>query len=611
MCCVIVSDPQIFIAYKKDTFEIKALKATASERNLPIVFGKVDDTIQLVPASVLFWRGGNFMSEPLHARDRFLHLQAATTMIINHRAYQQAGVFGKSIQHAIMFENDRFFPATLKRIPTITAETVENLHDKIVQHNLAFPLIAKPEYGARGEGIVLLDSLADLRHLWDKLSEYVFQPYIPNQGDYRVLVIGGVVHDCIKRQASPAAKNTHLNNLSQGGVAERVPEGELRQRLIKYATKIASCFNATFCGVDLLEAETGDLYFLEINFNPQWQGLQRCSPHNVASHLLDSLVDLHNRIQAPPTLSSIQAYYERVAPFLAQSARIHYYSRMYLWTGNETYRNVIDSDAEAWWSTVASDLQKINDPATQANAALAGKLYRVAAKLQHPRIDEYNALFFKVLFDRTVFSGRHYRQELDTLDLATLRDVHQKLLGDPVSLFTLSTLAVNFLYLCDYFFGDEDQLFRVDPKRLLAIAQIESLAKRDNDRDARIYFYTHAIIGASAFYSRPIAPEYISFYREMLQEVERILIADFVHASLDHKCEFAVCAKIMGYESVLYQTILTEVLASFSEHGNYITNALNTYARKPTINNADGMEHTNVLAIMAFLADYRFAPAVK
>ncbi len=607
-----MNESRIFVAYRTDSFEIQALRADAEVRNLPVIFGKIDDMVDSIPAPVLFWRSGNFTAATLLARDRWLCQQSARTTIINFEAYRQTNVFSKSMQHAIMTAHVSFLPAALKSIPTFTAETIDNFHRKVTRLGISFPVIAKPDYGARGEGIVILTQPADVEHLPEALSEYVFQAYVANKGDYRVLVVGGVVHDCIHRQASSASNNAHLNNISQGGVAERVAEGALRQRLIGYATKVASCFKATLCGVDILEDDAGALYFLEVNFNPQWEGLQSCSPYSVATHLLDELTDAHDRTITPPTIASIHAYYQRVAPFLSQTARIHYFTRMYLWTGDASYRTAIEADTEAWWSSVARDIQKISDPSSETeSAASAGKAYRAAAKLKHPLIAAYNAVFFKVLFDQTVFSGRHYRQELDHINRDLLRSTHQALLSDPTSLFTLSTPAVNFLYLCDYFFAVEDPSFRIDPSKLLDIAQAETVLGEDNDRDARIYFCTHAIIGASAFYSRPVSPDAIPLYHEMLAHTERTILADYVHASLDHKCEFIVCAKIIGYESVLYHTILHEVRASFSTHGNYVTNVHNTYSNNVTHDTADGMEHTNVLAVMAFLADYRFVPRVK
>lgn len=97
--------------------------------------------------------------------------------------------------------------------------------------------------------------------------QFVLQEYIPNDSDFRVLVMNGHVTMVIRRSGDGSS---HLNNTSQGGVAELVAIEEVSQEIIDRSIVAAKILKLQVAGVDVMrDARTGKYYFLEVNNAPQ------------------------------------------------------------------------------------------------------------------------------------------------------------------------------------------------------------------------------------------------------------------------------------------------------------------------------------------------------
>jgi len=73
-------------------------------------------------------------------------------------------------------------------------------------------------------------------------------------------------------------------NLAAGAqpAPARIGDEEVRTCL-----QAARALGADYCGVDLLRSDTGELFVLEVNSMPAWQGLQRVTDFNIASRIAD------------------------------------------------------------------------------------------------------------------------------------------------------------------------------------------------------------------------------------------------------------------------------------------------------------------------------------
>jgi len=140
--------------------------------------------------------------------------------------------------------------------------------DRLESLELAFPLIMKSTLGARGENNYLVHTADEIREKQAMNPEirFILQRVIPNDGDYRLLLVGDQVA-LIHRKAQ---SGSHLNNTSQGGIATLEPLTNLPEEIVEDARRYTQRYGQKTAGVDVLaDKNTGEHYFLEVNGQPQ------------------------------------------------------------------------------------------------------------------------------------------------------------------------------------------------------------------------------------------------------------------------------------------------------------------------------------------------------
>jgi len=60
--------------------------------------------------------------------------------------------------------------------------------------------------------------------------------------------------------------------------------------MTQLALNAAAAVNIDYCGVDIIQAETGEYYVLEVNSIPAWKGLQNVADVNIAQLLVDDFL---------------------------------------------------------------------------------------------------------------------------------------------------------------------------------------------------------------------------------------------------------------------------------------------------------------------------------
>lgn len=130
--------------------------------------------------------------------------------------------------------------------------------------------ILKAVVASRGNDNYLItdqSQLSVIDEVRDVPAYFVAQDYIPNDGDYRVLVMGGKVRRVIHRQAG---EGTHLNNTSKGAAANLVSVESLPLAVLEDSINLARIFRREVTGIDMMmHSSTGEYYFLEANNMPQ------------------------------------------------------------------------------------------------------------------------------------------------------------------------------------------------------------------------------------------------------------------------------------------------------------------------------------------------------
>lgn len=135
-----------------------------------------------------------------------------------------------------------------------------------------YPIIVKAADACGGKCNFLIKSYQELEATLDanKGTQFIIQEFIPNDCDYRCLVLGGKIELVLKRTRDAGSKS-HLNNTSAGAVGEAVPVDVLSKDAKAAVIKAAKVLNRSeFSGVDLmLDKRNGNPYILEVNQMPQ------------------------------------------------------------------------------------------------------------------------------------------------------------------------------------------------------------------------------------------------------------------------------------------------------------------------------------------------------
>lgn len=147
---------------------------------------------------------------------------------------------------------------------------------KVFKRNppINYPVIAKAADTFGGKMNYLVKSYDELEQALKAHKDqfFVIQEFIPNDCDYRVLVMGGKIEFVMKRSRNDEDA-THVNNTSAGGQGEFVPVSELSAKMQADALAAAAAtLRSDFAGVDLIvNNETGEHFILEVNEAPAIQ----------------------------------------------------------------------------------------------------------------------------------------------------------------------------------------------------------------------------------------------------------------------------------------------------------------------------------------------------
>lgn len=177
-------------------------------------------------------------------------------------------------------------------LPTPPTFAVEGLAaaKEISRRELAKgPLVLKPLFGAQGRGIILIETLADLPPAEEVNDVYYLQHYVPRPGppyrDFRVFVCAGRVVAMMSRSSTD-----WITNVNRGATPELVGETG-KAELARLAIAASDAVGTDFSGVDIVEAEDGNLLVLEVNSMPAWTGLQSVVAVDISDAIADALMD--------------------------------------------------------------------------------------------------------------------------------------------------------------------------------------------------------------------------------------------------------------------------------------------------------------------------------
>jgi len=150
-------------------------------------------------------------------------------------------------------------------------------------------VVVKPLFGSRGVGMVRVTDADTAGRVFRalQLGSYVYylQQFIPHDNrDLRVMVVGDECVAIMERVA-----DSWKTNLAAGGLPV---SAELSPMVGELCLKASRTLGADYCGVDLLRSESGELFVLEVNSMPAWQGLQQVTSIGIADRIVEYCLGL-------------------------------------------------------------------------------------------------------------------------------------------------------------------------------------------------------------------------------------------------------------------------------------------------------------------------------
>lgn len=176
------------------------------------------------------------------------------------------GSMDKLTQHWRLWENNLPVPHTV----FVSSSRAVDWAANELADTFTFPVVIKSVNGTRGADNYLVESVEEAVGIikGNPKKAFLIQEFIPNDGDYRVIVTGDTIPLLIYRQA---AVGSHKNNTSLGGSATLADPRELSEPVRQACLKAAAAFKRDIAGVDLVfdKRDPSRFYFFEVNRSPQ------------------------------------------------------------------------------------------------------------------------------------------------------------------------------------------------------------------------------------------------------------------------------------------------------------------------------------------------------
>ncbi len=476
---------------------------------------------------------------------------------------------------------------TITGIPTYHFHTKGRLIQAIKQGLLKYPMVMKNNLSARGEGVSLVKSIVEVKNLSVDFCDYVFQNFIKNDGDVRVLVLGGMALGLMKRVKG---KDDFRNNVSLGGAATDASGLTEAEDLKNKALSLASKFGLQFCGVDFIFDQEEKIWrFMEVNTVPQWQGFGSATGVNVAEKVLDYVIEVSKRSSNIETADLVRDYYDKFAMTMRRSDQFHLYSRLWLVSKDRQIKGKLD-ELKSWYLG-ETDLNSRVAGLTQADdEKVVGFTERKRLYRRYPDLLPWNNLLFWWLMGKEVYKvdlGKSLERHFSKDDLIQLV---KELKKNENAVRVLSSAAMNFFYLVEIYTEE-----KADVDFLWQIHKKEKIGPTRDAIKQKFYFLSHLVVAGSYFYAKNISG---GTFLAAVKEMESMLFLNYFKISLDMKFEFLVSAELVKYQTKLREVILDEAERSLSPIGNFLVDTHNAWIHGFG-HKMGRSEHRNALYLMA------------
>ncbi|NTU67096.1 MAG: ATP-grasp domain-containing protein [Candidatus Moranbacteria bacterium] len=157
---------------------------------------------------------------------------------------------------------------------------------------LGLPMVVKFSQSRKGLGVFLAKNKEEALEITRKNpeEEIILQEFIPNDFDYRVLVLGDEAACVIKRER-PDKKEEFRNNVHLGASEEFMDLSKVPPFIKSVAVAAAKLTNIQVAGVDVVVDKNNDPFIFEVNRSPAFTYDEKVSDET--SVLADYLCEYH------------------------------------------------------------------------------------------------------------------------------------------------------------------------------------------------------------------------------------------------------------------------------------------------------------------------------
>ena len=152
---------------------------------------------------------------------------------------------------------------------------------------LGFPMVIKKSFGSWGMDVRLAVNFEQLKKTAEdfKLHPHLYQKYIAAKRgqDTRVLVVGGEAIAAMQRRND----NDFRSNIELGGRGYPV---SISPKVREIAERAAAILSLDYCGVDVLEGESGEPVVCEVNSNAFFNEAEKVTGINIAGFYAGHIV---------------------------------------------------------------------------------------------------------------------------------------------------------------------------------------------------------------------------------------------------------------------------------------------------------------------------------
>lgn len=208
------------------------------------------------------------------------------------RALENAGYRCVNSREAAALALDKLDTARfLERHGWPTPRTVSCHPDTPDPLEFSYPLVLKPRFGSRGEGVELIENDKALEAWKDARTDgaWIAQEYIASSSgrDLRIFFAGGEVLAAVARRG---ATGDFRSNACTGGTMSAAETGGWMDRWQLMTLDIAQEAGLWYGTVDFLYQTESELTVCEINGSPGFEALERDLGLDVAGMLIERLV---------------------------------------------------------------------------------------------------------------------------------------------------------------------------------------------------------------------------------------------------------------------------------------------------------------------------------